>query len=246
MFSRYSTSGFIPLEIRRQCLLFRQRRNRFLTGFTPLEASRTPGDNLGAKKSSQSKELLTGFTLIELLVTVSLFSATILIGLTALLANAKASQKARTLASVIDNMSFAAEEIVHTVRFGNAYHCGAAMPIDTPSACDFSTSGDSYLALEKHGGDSTSASDQVVYRHAVVDGTGVIQKSTDGGASFAPLTAPEVDIKTVRFYVRGPLLLDQKVSRVSIFLEGQSADLRGAIASTLILQTTVEQRKPDN
>ena len=50
-----------------------------LRGFTPLEASRTPGDNLGAKKSSQSKELLTGFTLLLTL----LFTATLLaIGLT--------------------------------------------------------------------------------------------------------------------------------------------------------------------
>ena len=135
----------------------------------------------------------------ELIVSVALFSTIMVIITGALLTIVDANRKSLAQQVVITNLNFALESISRVVRVGTTYHCDyTAGTITVPRDC---LTGSSSFAFESNDGDSANSNDQRVFRLNGV--TGQIERSTDSGANWVPITAPEITITRLTFFVVG-------------------------------------------
>lgn len=137
-------------------------------------------------KSNKSKK---GFTLVEILISVSLFTVIVTISMGALLSIFDANRKTQSLKTVMDNLNLALEDMSRTVRFAEHYHCGNTGTLGNPRDCE---NGDSFLAVTFEGR-------TVVYRQ---NGS-AIQRSNDGGLTYANVNSSDTVIENLKFYVFG-------------------------------------------
>jgi prepilin-type N-terminal cleavage/methylation domain-containing protein len=198
--------------------------------------------------NSSSFTKARGFTLIEMLVSTAIFTIVMVIALGALLAMSESDRKAQTLKAVINNLNFSLDSISRAVRTGSGYHCG------TPSGGDCTTPpGGTYFAF------TSSDGTFVAYRfeNAITDsnsatvcgqgGTvGCLARSIDNGATWAAVTAPEVTITNVSFYLlgSGPTPGDTMQPKLTMLISGD-VSVTGARQTVFNLQTSVTQRLYD-
>lgn len=173
-----------------------------------------------------------------------IFSVVMLIAVGSLLSMIDANRKAQSLKSVVNNLSFALDNISRTMRDGNTYHCGSA---PFTAAADCSGAGATQIAVEKYGGNSSSASDQVVYCRGsgtLCSDTGTsLLRSVDGGSTYLPITSSEVVIQTLRFYVTGALRSESpKLQPKIVMVVRGYAGVNSRIRTEIKLQTTITQR----
>jgi prepilin-type N-terminal cleavage/methylation domain-containing protein len=186
-----------------------------------------------------------GFTLIELLVSVAIFTIVMLVASGSLLSMVEANRKAQSLKSVVNNLSFALDSMSRTIRDGRTLHCGAAGDITLVQDCP---TGDTFVALERYGGSSSSAADQVVYclgsavnNLCSASGTSLLRSTTGVAGPYYTITAPEVTITQLRFYVVGSSRTDKIQPRVVMVLRGV-AGANARIQTEIKLETTMTQR----
>jgi prepilin-type N-terminal cleavage/methylation domain-containing protein len=181
---------------------------------------------------------LRGFSLIELLVSVAIFSIVMVIAVGALLTMVEASRKAQAIKSVMNNLNFAVESMVRNARIGQNFYCADSPTpppnIDIPTDC---ISGGILFAFEPHDGDPDDPGDQEVYRLR----SGRIERSVDGGATFARVTADEVHIDDLRFYVTGAPRGDDLQPKVVVIMHGVVGTTE-ALRTDFNIQTTATQR----
>ena len=188
--------------------------------------------------------LVSGFTLIEMLVSVSIFTIVMTISLGAIFAMNDSNKKAQITRTVMDNLNFAMESMSRNLRIGSEYHCDAdnALP-GTIILVNDCTNGATSIAFEGYKGDPNNTEDQIVYRFN--DTTHQIERSVDSGATFLGLTAPELSIDTMDFFVIGTGAGDSKQPRVIIVVRG-SVFYKKGVKSAFNVTTTVSQRKIDS
>ena len=196
-------------------------------------------------------ETQAGFSLIEMIVSISIFLIAILIIIGALISLSDASRKARSIRVVTDNLSAALDSMSRNIRMGGYYHCGCGSPTtpgdttfpnsprDCPMTDNLGGGGDACFAFEGQYGDPTNVNDQIVYR---LYGNR-IQRSTDSGATFKNLTAPEINISSLRFYVYGTTPA-QDQPMVTMLLRG-AASTSIRTATDFNVQTTISGRTPN-
>ena len=181
-----------------------------------------------------------GFTLIEVLVSVSIFSIVMLVSTGAVFSIVEANKKAHTLKSVITNLNFTLESMVRDVRVGSQFSCGAG------GDCPAGGSIFSYRANRNLIGGSQN--DFIRYS-LMTDSEGIkrIQKEItgDGTPSVTQITAREINITSLKFYVIGtqPSLADTKQPKVVITIRGYAG--AGNTKSDFNIQTTISQRSID-
>lgn len=195
-----------------------------------------------------------GFSLLEMIVAIAVFLVAFLIILGALVSVNDAARKTESARTATDNLSAAIDLMSRNVRVGNNFHCGcgAAGSPSTPGDntfpsgardCAMSDSlgggGDVCLAFEGQQGDSSNPNDQIVYKLS----EGSIARSIDSGASYIPLTAPELRISNLRFYVYGTKSGDDQPV-VTMVVRG-SASTTERTRTTFDLQTTVSAYTPN-
>lgn len=199
-----------------------------------------------------AKHKNSGFTLIEMMVSVTIFSIVMLVSVASILAIVEANRKAQSLKSIVNNLNFTMETISRNVRVGTTLHCfvagNGAIPNTVASGPQDCNAGGDALALEAQFGVSGDPDDQVVYR--LYDGTiyrhvglpGLPPTASSGAGSIAvPLTAPEVTIEHMRFFVDGNTLnAEGEQPRVRITIQGYAEV--GRERTKFNLQTTVVQR----
>lgn len=168
-----------------------------------------------------------------MLVAVALFSVVVLVSVSALLSVVDANRKAQSLHSVMNNLNFALENMSRHIRTGRNYRCGSTANIETPQDCP---NGDTVFAFEASDGTSGDTNDQVVYRYTDT----YIERSTDGGSSYQRITAPEVTIDELSFYVVGTARGDTEQPRVTMVVRGTAGS--NELATDFNVQTTVSQR----
>lgn len=190
------------------------------------------------RQNRASPAVQRGFTLIELLVSVAIFSVVMLVAVGSLLTMVEASRKAQAMKSVMNNLNFAMESMSRTVRVGSYYHCGVAGSIGSPQDCP---QGSSYFAFEKSGGDPYTLTDQVIYRLL----NSRIERSTDGGSAFIPITSPEVIIENLQFFVVGSEPLPDTIQPKVVMIVRGYAEITERSRTEFDLQTTIAQRLPD-
>jgi prepilin-type N-terminal cleavage/methylation domain-containing protein len=176
-----------------------------------------------------------GFTLIEMMVSVSIFIVIMTVSMGALLGVYAANRKFEALKTVMDNLNLSVESMSREMRFGTAYHCdtaGGLTSVSTPQNCP---SGNTAMAFLDEDGTT-----RIVYE---INGT-EIDKSTDGGLTYVPVTAPEITITSLNFYVTGATPSDSFQPKVLIKISGHSGTTADSQTS-FTLQTLVSQRSLD-
>lgn len=181
-----------------------------------------------------------GFTLIEILVSVAIFAVVMVIALGALLSVSVSDRKAESLKAVINNLNFAMDSMARAIRTGYNYNCNSS----TGGNC---TLGGSSLYFTPANGGSQEA-----YRldtSGCTNGVGCIERSTDGGATWSAITAPEVIIANPSnrlFYLIGaPEGSNDNVQpKVDIVISGY-VQISASQQSAFHLQTSVTQRLYD-
>ena len=190
------------------------------------------------KRVSQS-----GFTLIEMIVSTSLFITAMLLIVGAMISLENASRKARTARIATDNVTAALDSMSRNIRMGSNFNCGCVAPLTTPRNCPMmdalGNGGDVCLALESQTGSALDPNDQYVYR---LSGNR-IERSTNSGTTYLALTAPEINMTALRFFVTGtePNLNQPYVTMV---VRGTASSSRKT-TTNFDVQTTIGVRTPN-
>lgn len=143
-----------------------------------------------------------GFTLVEMIVAVFIFSIVMLIAVGALVSIIEANRKAQNVKSVMNNLNFALDSMTRAIRVGGTYDCGGSCASDGTEEFTFiSTDGE-----------------EIRYRYNTIDQS--IERSIDVGLSYQALTAPEVNVEFLKFYVTGENPTDNEQPRVLIVVKG--------------------------
>lgn len=184
-----------------------------------------------------------GFTLIEIMVSVAIFSVVMVISLGALLAISASDKKAETLKSVMNNLNFALDSMSRTIRTGVNYHCGSGGTLSEPLDCALSP-GTSFTFLAADGNQVTYLFDSTPANCVQTGSTGGCIKRRIGNGDLLQLTAPEVVITNLSFYVVGAPVGDGIQPKVTISLNG-SVQVTETQKTAFNLQTSVTQRLYD-
>ena len=204
-------------------------------------------------KMFQSKLNITekgqgGFTLIEMTVASSMFITAVVIIMGALVSLETASRKVRATQIVMDNLGAALDSMSRTMRMGNTFNCGCGgASMDTPTQCEMTntpgTSGDTCIAFEHQNGNLTIPTDQFLYRRSVISGNGRIERSKNSGTSWEAMTAPEINITDLKFWVGGVAIATQQPYIIMVI---RGTAVTGPKSSTTFnVQTTISQRVPN-
>lgn len=188
------------------------------------------------------KDTQKGFTLIELIVALAVFTIVVLISIGSLFSIIHSNRKAQAQKSVMNNLQFAVESMTRSMRVGTLYHCDASVsPLDGRRNCASGAGSDS-IAFEYSGGDELDVNDQVVYRLQ----DKAIERSVDGGDNYIPITAPEVEVDNLRFFVNGALDDDLIQPQVLIVIQGHAGTSTVESLTEFNIQTFVTQRELDS
>lgn len=179
------------------------------------------------------------FTLIEVLVAVSIFAMVMLVATGSVFAIVEANKKSHSLKSVMTNLNFALESMARDIRVGSKYQC------DSAGDCSSQVGGTvfSYQAnrdVNGSGGDA-NALDRIEYSRSS-DGR-IIKTILGNGTQSYPITASEINITSMTFYVIGTGASDGKQPKVIMTISGTAGT--GATKSDFNIQTTISQRSID-
>jgi len=175
-----------------------------------------------------------------MMVAVALFAVVMLVSTGALLSLINASRKAQALQSVMSNLNTALDGMARSIRQGTSYHCGNIGIYTSPRDC---ANGDTLFAFEAFGGDPSTGTDQWVYQYNPT--TKRLYKSENGGGSYFPLTAPEVQIDELTFFVVGTTPGDSEQAKVIMTIKGTAGAESLKTRTTFNIQATAVQRVLD-
>ena len=181
-----------------------------------------------------------GFTLVEMIVAVGLFTVVMLVSMGALLSLTGANRKAQALQSVMNNLNVALDGMVRSARMGSNYHCGSGTYLGDGS--DNCAGGGTQLVFEPFGGNPMS-SDQWVYSYN--SATKRVYKSVDGGNHTFAITAPEVTIDSMTFYVIGTKRSDFFQPKIVMVAKGTAGAASSKTRTSFSIQATAIQRLLD-
>ncbi|HVV15093.1 MAG TPA: type II secretion system protein [Candidatus Paceibacterota bacterium] len=197
-----------------------------------------------------------GFTLIEIMVSVTIFSIVMVVSMGALLSISAADKKAETLKTVMNNLNFAIESMSRTIRTGTLYDCGRGANTDCT---------DGAQEVGFHPVDAASPGARTKYKfettaapcgQSALATAGCIMRDTGDGSGYLSITAPEVVITSLKFYLVGSSPADTLQARITIALSGfvkisgNPASMADCLAtpaqcSVFNIQTSVTQRLYD-
>ncbi len=195
-----------------------------------------------------------GFTLIEMLVSVALFSVVMVVALGALLSMSVAIRRAEAINSAVNNLSSALDSMSRSVRTGTTFHCGSGGVQTNAQDCP-SPNPDSYFSYTAYDTSQVTycLSDPAAATPSCYSGSPnttcpsgkscTILRSING-ATFTTLTAPEVNIKFLGFYVEGSALGDNKQPKATVIISG-TVPITSGQTSTFNIQTAITQRVYD-
>jgi len=187
-----------------------------------------------------------GFTLVEVMVSLMIFLIVVLASVGSLYSVNNASRKAQAMRSVQDNLTFGIESMSRTIRTGNYVVCGGNSNTSGDNNCVFAgqSPSDKLLVASTLGVLPAGDTQLVEYQLARVNGSdGTIQKRVQQNgvwSNWLDITAPEINVQELSFYVDGANPTDQIQPNVSIFIRGIA--VAGSENTPFAVQTYVSQR----
>jgi prepilin-type N-terminal cleavage/methylation domain-containing protein len=178
----------------------------------------------------------TGFSLVELLVAISVFAIVMTISIGAILNIVDTNKKAQSLKSVMNNLNFALENMTRNIKTGSEYsvsspNCPAGSISEDGEPQDFASNS---LTFRTHDYDGLNS------RYSL---NGNIIEYQDSGTTY-PVTAEEITIELLCFYVTGDESNDRLQPQVNIVVKGYAGVDK--TRSAFSLYTTVSKRLLDN
>lgn len=194
-----------------------------------------------------------GFTLIEIIVSTAIFTVVVTIAIGALTSLNKTSREARALRVVIDNANSAVDSMARTIRMGVRFDggcdagcvCGATDEnVVRNTASMTSIGGGGNICLRFYGPASTGSGLQEIKYH--YNSTTKSVERIIGGVT-EQMTAPEVEVSNMTFYVNGTELGDVGVEGnqpvVTMLMTGIARVSR--VSRPFSIQTTIAPRTPN-
>jgi prepilin-type N-terminal cleavage/methylation domain-containing protein len=191
-----------------------------------------------------------GFSLVELMVAISLFAIVMLVAVGALLSLVDANRKARALESVMNNLNIAIDGMVRSMRMGNTFNCNAE-GIPNPMTGGDCADGEDTVSFAPFGSDPSDDTERWVYEFVPRSGEtpGRLWRSREGGDNAEPITAPEVDIDDVTFYVFGTQRANDTGNttqpKIVMVIKGTAGSENTRSETTFYIQATAVQRVLD-
>lgn len=187
-----------------------------------------------------------GFTLVELIVSVTIFTAVATIAVGALVTLDNASRESRAMRIIMDNANSAVDSMSRTLRMGVRINCGCNTANDaTGNNCYFTNYGQSAgvanQCISFYGPTGQSASmSKVQYRFGST--TNSVDRSINGGA-WEQMTAPEVQVTGMNFFVNGSQV-DQLQPIVTMIMRGVAHASRKS--TPFSIEASVSPRTPNS
>lgn len=184
-----------------------------------------------------------GFTLIEVMVAVSIFTMVMLVATGAVFSIVEANKKTHSLKSVMTNLDFALESMTRNIRVGTGYVCMDSSGSHRGDCFD----GDVGLHLTSNIAAGLNQGNMHLEYTFKKDENGVgriYRQFLEQDTSPIPITAQEINITDMKFFVTGSLQDDYKQPKVVIILRGYAGT--GETQSSFNIQTTVSQRSIDS
>ncbi len=185
-----------------------------------------------------------GFTIVEMIVAFGIFAVIMVVAIGSLVSLIEANHKAQALKTVVNNLHFAIENISRNLRTGSVYHCDITVGMLTQTRDCPQNSAASIIFTARDG-------KRIVYKYTPVTGSygtidrAVIAAGDEGrladSSTYVPITAPEVRVEQLRFYVDGTGLSDQEQPRVLIVVRGTMLG-KGKVSTSFGIETMVSQR----
>ena len=207
-----------------------------------------------------------GFTLVEMLVVLGLFSFIMTLATSVLYSTQAINVKLQESQAVLDNLNISMDAMSRDIRYGSDFHCGASstpeeLEINLRKNCSYSN-----LTI-LHGGkviffkpsSAGSDSDRVAYYASTTQSGEVILKDEyiGGSTSTYQITADDVKIKSLLFYVEGANTAtgvnvdvdgvhDYAQPLITVTLSGETIPMKQSSSSTtFIMQTSISSRGID-
>ncbi len=175
-----------------------------------------------------------------MIVSVGLFAVVMIVCVGALMSLMNANRRAQALQSVMNNLNIALDGIVRSTRMGSAYD-GSAFCVGNSEGPKDCTDGSTSFSFTPYDPDTGPW----VYSFALdEDGVGRIYKSMQGQVPIE-ITAPEVSITDMKFYVIGTTRGDDVQPKVVIVVRGTAGVEGSAAHTTFHIQATAVQRLLD-
>ncbi len=163
-----------------------------------------------------------------MLVAIALFAIIMVMAVGSLLSIVDANREAQAKKTVVNNLHFALENMTRNIRTGHNFHCDIEVgDISEPRGCA-STPATSFAFLGSNG-------KRIEYRQ----NGAAIERLVSGDADFIGITAPEVTVNQLRFFVSGAKGAGQP--RVLIVLDGVMQG-KARLPSVFNIETLVSQR----
>jgi len=190
------------------------------------------------KSKKQKAKTSRGFTLIELMVSTSIFIVVMLIAMGSLIVTSDSAKKSQALSFTMDNLNFAMESMSRSIRMGTNYTCASSVVLGeglSPSNC---TSKEIIAFIPA----KASSSVRLAYkREARADGTYTIKKyDTRDGSNGVDVISTNIDIKKLKFYVKGAE--ESELIQPSVYMIVKGAIIIKGEETSFSIQTMVSQR----
>jgi prepilin-type N-terminal cleavage/methylation domain-containing protein len=185
-----------------------------------------------------------GFTLIEIIVATAIFTMVVTIAVGALTSLNNTSREARAMRVVMDNANSAVDAMSRTMRMGIRFDCGSVYPGSSADGsqtdCPYPGTGKTDLRFYGPGGLS-STMQEVRFRYNAASSS--VERMLANSGVWERMTAPEVEVTGLTFYVRGaPLDVDQPI--ITMIMTGIAHVSR--TARNFNIQTSISPRTPNS
>lgn len=177
-----------------------------------------------------------GFTLTELIVSLGVFAAVAVISLSALLSVSYAQKAAIAAQNNFDNIRFSLEAMTKEIKAGKDFDCNPGT--SGLNDCSYPSGSGIFTFINDQGAEVT---------YSLASGQLIRRTSTPpcNAPPHCPITAREVQIDRLLFFVSGASLADSEQPRVTIVMEGQTQGFKAGQTARFNLQTTVASRPLD-
>lgn len=186
--------------------------------------------------------LVSGFTLIELMVATTIFIVVMVASMGSLFTLLDASKGSKALRSAMDNVNFAMDSMTRSIRMGTNYYCGDSnsnimVSTETKHDCPVGETGFSFVP-QNDGGASDYRIGYILSKYNDSDNY-TLKKCYSTSSNCVSIISPEVNIKKLKFFVKGAEE-DQKQASVYIIMKG-TVVIKG-VETSFAIQTLASQR----